>query len=143
MFCFSFSCPDLLHGNCLLTRFNFSIKILLAKITFLFQIFLFYLLNMSLFCIGSISWCCSVVPLFCCSSHVSLFRGIPIVLPVFCECSCVLPAFCGCLCSSVPGFIVCQISWHHEIPKHETRNMNNLVSKQSPVMGFLACFVVL
>ena len=29
---------DLLHGNCLLTGFNFSIKILLAKMTFCFEL---------------------------------------------------------------------------------------------------------
>ena len=56
-------------------------------------------------CIGSISLCCFVVPLFRCSSHVLLFRGIPIVPPVFrysagVPCSVVL-------CSGVPGFIVC------------------------------------
>ena len=39
MFCFSFSCADLLHGNCLLTKFNFLTKILLAKITSCFEFF--------------------------------------------------------------------------------------------------------
>ena len=121
MFCFSFSCIDLLHGNCLLTRFNFSIKILLAKITFLFWILLCYLLNMSSFCIGSISWCCFVVPLFRCSFHVPLCRSIPIVSPVFrCfagvsvfrQCSGVPPVFRRCSVfrssvSGVPGLIVC------------------------------------
>ena len=34
-------------------------------------------------CIGSFSWCYFVVTLFRCSLHVSLFRGIPIVLPVY------------------------------------------------------------
>ena len=63
------------HENCPLTRFDLSIKILLVTITFLFWILLCYLLNMSSFCIGSISWCCFVVTLFRCSSHVPLFRG--------------------------------------------------------------------
>ena len=83
MFCFSFSCADLLHGNCLLTGFNISINILLAKKTFLFLILLCYLLNISTFCIDSISWCCFVVTLFHCTSHVPLFCGLLIVLPVF------------------------------------------------------------
>ena len=86
MFCFSFSCAYLLHGNCLLTRFNFSIKILLAKTTFLFWTFLCCLVSTSSFCIGSISWCCFVVLFFRCSSHVTVFCGIPIVSPVFRRC---------------------------------------------------------
>ena len=51
-------------------------------------------------CIGTICWCCFVVALFRCSSHVPLFRGIPIVLPVF-----------GCVfrqCSGVPVFLALQ-----------------------------------
>ena len=107
------------HENCLLTRFDLSLKILLVTITFLFWILLCYLLNMSSFCIGSISWCCFVVTLFHCSSHVPLFRSIPIVLPVFgCtshQCFGVPPVFrcpagvqCSVvLCSGVPGFTVC------------------------------------
>ena len=84
--------------------FNFSIKILLAKIT------LFWI-NMSSVCIGSISWCCFVVMLFrwFCCSHVSLFRGLPVfccsasvpvfrqfsgVPLVFCQCYGVRPVFC-------------------------------------------------
>ena len=128
MFCFSFSCADFifLHGNFLLTGFNFSIKIPLAKRTLLFWILLCYLLNVSSFCIGSISWCCLAVPIFRCSSHVPLFHGIPIVPPVF-GCSTSVPVFRLCsagvphvfrrcsvgvlcsvvLCSSVPCFIVC------------------------------------
>ena len=126
MFCFSFSCADFifLHGNFLLTRFNFSIKIPLAKKTLLFWILLCYLLNMSSSCIGNISWCCLAVPLSCCSSHVSLFCGIPIVLSVF-RCSASVPVYrqrfgvqslfrcsAGARCSMVPssglpGFIVC------------------------------------
>ena len=106
MSCFSFSRAYLLHGNCLLTRFNFSIKILLAKITFLFWIVLCYLLNMSSFCIDSTSWCCLVVSLLRCFSHVPLFGSIPIVLPVF-------RCFAGVLvfrqCSSVPS-VFCRCS---------------------------------
>ena len=92
------------HGNCLLTRFNFSIKILLATIAFLFWILLCYLLNILSFCLGSISWCFFVVTLFHCSFHVPLFRGIPIVLSVFGCMSAIVP------CSGLPGFIVCQLS---------------------------------
>ena len=74
---------------------------------------------MSSFYIGSISRYCLVVTLFRCSSHVPLFRGIPIVLPVFrCmfhHCSGVSPLFrcsagvpCSVVpCSGVPGFILC------------------------------------
>ena len=78
------------HRICLLTGFNFSIKTLLATITFLFWILLCYLHNMSSFCVGSISWYCFVVTLSRCSSHVPLFRGIPIDLPVF-RCSASFP----------------------------------------------------
>ena len=84
MFYLSFSCKKLLHGNCVLTRFNFSIKILLPKITFWFWILLYYPLNMLSFCIGSISWCVFIVSLFRSCYFVPLFRGILIVPPVFC-----------------------------------------------------------
>ena len=115
MFSFSFSCADLLHGNCLLTGFDFSIKILLAKIIFLFWILLRYLLNMSSFSIDSIFWCCFFVTSFRCSSHVPLFRGILTDLPVF-RCSATVTVFDQCSagvpcfvvpCSSVQHFIVC------------------------------------
>ena len=39
--------------TCVLTRFNFPMKILFAKITFMFWILLCYLLNMLLFCNSS------------------------------------------------------------------------------------------
>ena len=82
------------HGNCLLTWFDFSI------INLLFWILLCYLLNVLLFCIGIISWCCFVVTLFRRSSHVRLFRGIPIVMQVFgCmfrQCSANAPMFRRC-----------------------------------------------
>ena len=98
MFYFLFSCADLLPGNCLLTGFNISIKIVLAKRTFLFWILLCYLLNMSSFCIDSISWCCFVVPLFSC---LLMFHS-PAVFQLFCQCSVVPPVF---RCSvSVPVF---------------------------------------
>ena len=108
------------HGNCLLTRFHFSIKILLVIVTFLFWILFCCLLNITPVCIVSISWCCFVVTLFHCSSRVPLFRGIPIILPVFgCtshQCSGVPPVFrCSAgvpcsvvLCSGVPVFLVLQ-----------------------------------
>ena len=69
---------------------------------------------MSSVCIGTICWCCFVVALFRCSSHVPLFRGgIPIVLPVF---GCVFRQCSGVPCSvvpcsGVPGFIVCRGRW--------------------------------
>ena len=110
------------HGNCLLTGSNFSIKILLATVTFLLWIWLCYLLNMSSFCIGSISWCCFVVTLFHCSSHVPLFRGIPIVLPVF---SCMfrqcfgVPPVSRCSVGVPCSVVSCSVVWRH-----------NLVTKQ-------------
>ena len=115
MFCFSFFCADLLHGNYLLTGFNFYIKIFLAEITFLFSILLCYLLNMSLFCVGGISWCCFVVTLFRCSSHVPLFHGIPIDLLLF-RCSASVPVFvqwsAGDPCSVVPcSGAPCSMDW--------------------------------
>ena len=92
-----------LHGNCLLTRFNFSTEILLATITFLFWILLCYLLNMPSFCIGSIFRCCFVVTLFRCSSHVHY----SVVFRLFCQFSSVFSA-------SVPVFRRCSVfrcSW--------------------------------
>ena len=126
MFCFSFSCTNLLHGNCLLIEFNFSIKIFLAKIIFLFWILLRYLLNMSSLSIDSIFWYCFVVTLFCCSSHVSLFRGIPTDLSVFhCSagitvfrhCSSVRPLFCRC---SAFRSSVFWCFWLYSMPKQKT-----------------------
>ena len=95
----------------LLTRFNFSIKILLATITFLFWILLCCLLNMLSFCIANISWCCFVVTFFRCSSHVPLFRGIPIVLPVF-----------GCMFRRCSVFrsSVFWCSWFYSMPSNMT-----------------------
>ena len=129
MFCFSFSCADFifLHGNFPLKNFygNFSIEILLAKRTLLFWILLHHLLNMSSFCIGSISWCCLAVLLFCCSSHVPLFRGIPIIPPAF-RCSVSVPVFRRCSasvpCSGVPGFIVC----HKKTRAEHTTMLNRI-----------------
>ena len=114
-----FSCINLLHGNCLLTGFNFSMKNLLPKIT-LFSILLCHLFDMLLLCICSISWCCFVVPLLHCSSvplfHCSvvfcLFLQYSVHLPrfwclgnvrMFCQCSGVqseLHYSAGVLCSS-------------------------------------------
>ena len=89
VFCFLFSCADLLlHWNCLLTGFSFSIKILLAIITFLFWILLCYLLNMSSFCIGSISRCYFVVTFSAAlASPCSNIPCIPIAMPVLRRCS--------------------------------------------------------
>ena len=108
MFCFSYSCADFifLHGYFLLTGFNFSIKILLAKGTLLLWILLCYMLNMSSFHIGSISWCCLAVLLFYSSSDVPLFRGILIFPSVFC-CSASVSVFCQC--SSVPSVFCCSV----------------------------------
>ena len=79
---------------------------------------------MSSFCIGSISWCCLAVLLFCCSSHVPLFRGIPIIPPAF-RCSVSVPVFRRCSasvpCSGVPGFIVC-----HKKTRAEHTTMLNI-----------------
>ena len=79
---------------------------------------------MSLFCIGSIFWCCFVVPLFRGCLPVPLFHGIQIVPPVFCcsasvpvvhQCSASVPSVfrsspgvpCSVIpCSGVPDFIV-------------------------------------
>ena len=129
MFCFWFSCADLLHGNCLLTGFNFSIKILFAKVTFLFWILLCHLLNMSSFCIGSISWCCFVVTLFLCSSHVPLFSGIPIVLPVFC-CSAIVPVFCRC---SVFRSSVFWCFWFYSMPFRISHTLKENLTKRVSV----------
>ena len=38
---------------------------------------------MSLFCIGSISWCCFVVPLFHWCLSIPLFDGVPIQFVIF------------------------------------------------------------
>ena len=67
---------------------------------------------MLLFCIGSTSWCCSVVALFRCSLYVPLFRGIPIVLPVLC-CSVSLLVFWR---SFVFRSSVFQCSWFYIMP---------------------------
>ena len=97
------------HRICFLTAFNFSIKILLATITFLLWILLCYLLNMSSFCIGTISWYCIVVTLSRWSSHIPIFRVIPINLPVF-RCSASFTVFRQCstgvLWFRVPVFLV-------------------------------------
>ena len=107
MFYFSFSCRNWLHGNCLLTGVSFSIKILLAKITSLLWISLCNLLNMPSFRIGSISWCCFVVLLFCRCFPVPLFHYIPIITPVF-RCSASVPVFRSCSMFRVPVFLVLQ-----------------------------------
>ena len=77
------------HGNCLLTRFNFSIKILLATIPFLFWILLCYLLNM--YRLSELVVFLGVA-LLCCSA------ALPIVLPVF-----------GYMFASVPAFRRCSV----------------------------------
>ena len=107
---------------------NISVKILLAKIAFLFFFqfcYVIYLFNTSSFCIGSISWCCFVVLLLCWCSLVPLFWDIPIVPPVFWSYASVpvfrhrIPLLIRCStgipcsvvpCSGVLGFIVCHKS---------------------------------
>ena len=81
---------------------------------------------MSSFSIDSIFWYCFVVMLFCCSSHVPLFRGISTDLPVF-RCfasvtvfrhySSVQPVFCRC---SVFRSSVFRCSWLYSMPKQKT-----------------------
>ena len=104
-----------------LTRFNFSVKILLAKITFLLLILSCYLLNMSLFCID-IFCSCFVVLLFCCSSNVPMFHGIPIVLWYS---DCPTKVLVLYKCSSVPSVFQCSVfcvlsvfrySWFYSVP---------------------------
>ena len=72
-----------------------------------------YLLNILSFCIGIIPWCCFIVPLFRCTSHVPLFRGIPIVPPVF-QYSASAPVFLWC---SVFRSSVFRCSWFYSIPE--------------------------
>ena len=94
-------------------RVTFQKKLLLAKIAFLFfSIPLCYLLNMSSLCIGSISWCCFVVPLLCWYSLLPLFCDIPIVLPVF-RCSISIPPLIRC---SVSRCSVFRCSWFYSMP---------------------------
>ena len=75
-----------------------------------------YLLNILSFCIGIISWCCFIVPLFRCTSHVPLFRGIQIVPPVF-RYSASAPVFLWC---SVFRSSVFRCSWFYSIPEIST-----------------------
>ena len=102
---------------------SISIKILLAKIAFLFySILLCYLLNMSSSCIGSISWYCFVVPFISCCSFVPLFCDIPIVPPVFQKCASA-PVFCQ-YSATDPVFRRCSVfrcsvfrcSWFYSMP---------------------------
>ena len=69
------------------------------------------------FCIGSISWYCFVVPVFHCSSSISLFRGAPIVLPVFC-CSANVPVFRRCSAFRSPVF---RCSWFYSLPRESPK----------------------
>ena len=105
---------------------NISIKILLAKIAFLFySILLCYLLNMSSSCIGSISWYCFVVPFISCCSFVPLFCDIPIVPPVFQKCASV-PVFCQ-YSATDPVFRRCSVfrcSWFYSMPWVPNFNVN-------------------
>ena len=105
------------HGNCLLAGFGFSIKILLVTITLLFWILLCYLLNMTLFCIGSISWCCFVVPLLFSCSTIPWYSDCPAsirlyVPPVF-RCSASVPVFRRC---SAFRSSVFRCSWFYSMP---------------------------
>ena len=120
MFCFSFSWADLLHGNCLLTGFNFPIKIFLAKRTFLFWILLCYLLNMLSFCLVVFL---GVVLLFRYSAALLLFH-YSVVFLLFRQRSSVPPAF---RCSvSVSVFHRCSVfrcSWFYSMPSSLDRSM--------------------
>ena len=75
-----------------------------------------YLLNILSFCIGIIPWCCFIVPLFRCTSHVPLLRGIPIVPPVFLYYASA-PVFLWC---SVFRSSVFRCSWFYSIPEIST-----------------------
>ena len=114
-----------------------SIKIPLAKIAFLpCSILLCYLLNMSSFCIGSISWCYFVVP----NSGVLLFRfsyDIPIVPPVFRSCASI-PAFDRCSefrCS------VFRCSWFYSMPR--ATRFESLQFKSENFINQLTTYVVI
>ena len=123
MFCFSFSCVDFifLHGNFLLTGFNFFIKILLAKRILLFRILLCYLLK----CRRSVlAVFLDFVLLFRYSAALLMFH-CSVVFRLIRQCFCVPPAFrcsvtvlvirwcsagvtCTVVpCSGVPGFKIC------------------------------------
>ena len=96
------------HGNLpCYTWFYFSIKIHLAKITFLFRVLLWYLLKMLLFCIGSISRCCFLVPLLRCCSSVQ--PEYSVILWLFLRWSVVPPMF---RCSvAVPPVFLASLFW--------------------------------
>ena len=85
---------------------NISIKILLAKITFLFWILLCYLLNMSSLCFGNTS-CCSLAMLVLSCSAFLWYSDCSVSVPPLFWYSTDVP--CSVVpCSCVPGFIV---SW--------------------------------
>ena len=100
------------------SAFNFSIKIFLANIIFLFWTLLCCLLNLSSFCICSISWCCFIVLLLHWSARVLLVRSFvvfqllrecPSVPPLVFQYSVSVPVFSywACVpCSGAPRLIV-------------------------------------
>ena len=94
---FPFSCTDLLHGNCLLNRFNFSINILLV--------------NKNNFVLN---FCYAICSIICCPSVLVVFLGVVLLLrqspalhmfhysmvfPLFCHYSVVPPVFRCSTCS--------------------------------------------
>ena len=122
MFYFSFFCPNLWNGSCLLTGFNFPIEILLAKRTFLFWILLCYLLNMLSFCIGCIYWCCFI---FLCSTGVSCS-----VIPWYSDCYTSVSSLFG-RCSAF------RCSWLYNMPSFSQAFFNFCRHKSK----FLAMFL--
>ena len=85
----SFSCANLLHGTCLLTGFNFSIKILLAKMLLLLNSVMLsaqYAVDLQR------QYFFVVVLLFRCSTGVLLFF-YSMVFRLFRQCSAVLAIF--------------------------------------------------
>ena len=101
-----------LGGNCINMHFPCDIFINELSINIFIN---FYLLNILPFCIGIISWCCFIVPLFRCTSHVPLFSSIPIIpiISVF-RYSTSAPVFLWC---SVFRNSVFRCFWFYSMPE--------------------------
>ena len=128
MFCFLFSCTDFifLHGNFLLTGFNFPIKVPLAIRT-LYYCFEFCMLSAQY--VGSVVIICvvflgGVVLLFHYSAALLMFH-YSVVFQLFHQCSVVLPVFHQSVpvfrqCSGVPYSVVLRVplrcSWFYSMP---------------------------
>ena len=92
---------------------------------------------MSSFCIGSISWCCFVVPLFHWCFPVPLFCGVPIVPPVSC-CSASVPLFRRCSVFwyswfySMPPKSLDWFLYERELRLEKIKNLTGFLSKLQP-----------